>query len=48
MMILNGPSIPLLVLIGAEQCNVATCDDGHSCSTPFRCEGGYTNVGSID
>ena len=38
MTLLNGPSIPLLVLIDAQICKEAACDSGFSCNTPFECD----------
>jgi len=46
MMILNGPSIPLLVLIDTMQCSGASCDEDFTCSLPFGCDeyGQYSTV----
>ncbi len=41
-----GPLIPLLVLVGDQQCSGATCDEGFTCSTPFGCED-YIQIASI-
>lgn len=39
MTILSGPMIPLLTIIGAQQCDSgASCDEGFTCNVPFGCD----------
>jgi hypothetical protein len=44
MILLNGSSTPLLVLIDAMICNEASCDSEFSCSVPFKCTSEYTEI----